>query len=131
MVNSFAPSLATSTFLRLMLFKLEIDELCIFRENIGNKKTLFFLSFPVIIPERVLSYTAVDLTNVNVLLNSKDVSEYLKIAPSGLEVCIFFLNLEKSKPKRLSAFRRQVKLTIETNNTENDKIIAFKSQQQL
>jgi len=38
-----------------------------------------------IIPGRVLSYTAVDLTNVNVLLNSKDVSEYLKIAPSGLE----------------------------------------------
>ena len=45
-----------------------------------------FISFSVIIPERVLSYTAVDLTNVNVLLNSKDVSEYLKIAPSGLEV---------------------------------------------
>jgi len=38
-----------------------------------------------IIPGRVLSYTAVDLTNVNVLLNSKDVSEYLKIAPLGLE----------------------------------------------
>merc|ERR1719273_160422 len=38
-----------------------------------------------IIPERILSYTAVDLTNVNVMLNSKDVSEYLKIAPSGLE----------------------------------------------
>ena len=48
-----------------------------------------FISFSVIIPERVLSYTAVDLTNVNVLLNSKDVSEYLKIAPSGLEVSTF------------------------------------------
>ena len=48
----------------------------------------FFVFFAVIIPERILSYTAVDLTNVNVMLNSKDVSEYLKIAPSGLEVCI-------------------------------------------
>ena len=50
---------------------------------------IFCFSVSVFIPERVLSYTAVDLTNVNVLLNSKDVSEYLKIAPSGLEVSTF------------------------------------------
>lgn len=42
--------------------------------------------FSVIINGRTLSYKTVDLSNVNVLLNSNDVSEYLKISPSGLEV---------------------------------------------
>ena len=50
------------------------------------KKTHIFIIFSVLIPERVLSYEAIDLTNINVILNSNDVSEYLKIAPSGLEV---------------------------------------------
>ena len=57
---------------------------------------IYLFPFSVIIPERVLSYTAVDLTNVNVLLNSKDVSEYLKIAPSGLEVSIILIMMFKS-----------------------------------
>lgn len=38
------------------------------------------------IPERVLSYKTVDMSSVNAILNSNDVSEYLKIAPSGIEV---------------------------------------------
>ena len=40
----------------------------------------------VLIPERPFSYTTVDMNNVNVILNNNDVSEYLKIAPNGLEV---------------------------------------------
>ncbi|XP_061166656.1 RING finger and SPRY domain-containing protein 1-like [Saccostrea echinata] len=34
---------------------------------------------------REFSYTKEDLKNINVMLNSKDVSEYLKISPDGLE----------------------------------------------
>ena len=41
---------------------------------------------PVLIPERPFSYTTVDMENINVILNNNDVSEYLKIAPNGLEV---------------------------------------------
>ena len=44
---------------------------------------LFFL---VLVPERPYSYTTVNMQNINVMLNSNDVSEYLKIAPNGLEV---------------------------------------------
>jgi hypothetical protein len=44
------------------------------------------LSFLVIIHDRPFSYTKVDMDNVNVILNSNDVSEYLKISPNGLEV---------------------------------------------
>ena len=40
----------------------------------------------VLIPERPFSYTNVDMENINVILNNNDVSEYLKIAPNGLEV---------------------------------------------
>lgn len=35
---------------------------------------------------REFSYRKEDLKNINVMLNSKDVSEYLKISPDGLEV---------------------------------------------
>lgn len=35
--------------------------------------------------DRPYSYETVDLTNINVMLNDKDVSEYLKISPDGLE----------------------------------------------
>lgn len=48
-----------------------------------NNKTF---SFSVLIPERPFSYTTVDMENINVILNNNDVSEYLKIAPNGLEV---------------------------------------------
>ncbi|XP_059477899.1 RING finger and SPRY domain-containing protein 1-like [Neocloeon triangulifer] len=34
---------------------------------------------------RPFSYNCIDLSNINVMLNTKDVSEYLKISPNGLE----------------------------------------------
>ena len=56
------------------------------------KLPIVFYKITVLIPERVLSYKEIDLSHVNVILNSNDVSEYLKIAPSGLEVkkCLNF-----------------------------------------
>ncbi|KAG4066392.1 hypothetical protein HA402_007028 [Bradysia odoriphaga] len=38
-----------------------------------------------VIEGRKYSYETVDVSNVNVMLNTKDVSEYLKISPDGLE----------------------------------------------
>jgi len=38
-----------------------------------------------IVSDRTLSYKKVDVSNINVMLNSQDVSEYLKIASTGLE----------------------------------------------
>ncbi|XP_023245469.1 RING finger and SPRY domain-containing protein 1-like isoform X2 [Copidosoma floridanum] len=38
-----------------------------------------------LIEDRKYSYETVDLTDVNVMLNTMDVSEYLKISPNGLE----------------------------------------------
>lgn len=37
---------------------------------------------------RKYSHDSVDVTGINVMLNTKDVSEYLKISPNGLEVDI-------------------------------------------
>lgn len=42
-------------------------------------------AFSVIIEGRKYSYETVDVSNVNVMLNTRDVSEYLKISPDGLE----------------------------------------------
>lgn len=39
----------------------------------------------VTLDTRQYSYETVDVSNVNVMLNTKDVSEYLKISPDGLE----------------------------------------------
>lgn len=44
-----------------------------------------FSLFAVIIEGRKYSYEVVDVSNVNVMLNTRDVSEYLKISPDGLE----------------------------------------------
>lgn len=44
------------------------------------------LSYAVLIPSRPFGYEMVDNSAINVILNSYDVSEYLKISPSGLEV---------------------------------------------
>lgn len=42
---------------------------------------------PVVIKEgRQFTYEKVNLSNINAMLNSNDVSEYLKISPTGLEV---------------------------------------------
>lgn len=44
-------------------------------------------SVTVVLKEgRHFTYEKVNLNNVNAMLNSNDVSEYLKISPSGLEV---------------------------------------------
>lgn len=43
--------------------------------------------WPVVIKEgRQFTYEKVNLNNINAMLNSNDVSEYLKISPTGLEV---------------------------------------------
>ena len=69
-----------------------LDNLCklFLSSNIVLKNTehnlLLIFFFSVLIPERVLSYKTVDMSSVNAILNSNDVSEYLKIAPSGIEV---------------------------------------------
>ena len=41
--------------------------------------------------QRKFTYTTVDNSRINVMLNSNDVSEYLKISPDGLEV-VKYLN---------------------------------------
>ena len=46
---------------------------CIFRVSFLSKQN------------RQFSYEVTDLTKINVMLNSHDVSEYLKLAPNGLE----------------------------------------------
>jgi hypothetical protein len=49
----------------------------------------FYLSvylFAVLVEGRKFSYECVDTSGINVMLNTKDVSEYLKISPNGLEV---------------------------------------------
>lgn len=45
----------------------------------------------VLIEGRKYSHDTVDMTGINVMLNTKDVSEYLKISPNGLEVFFFFI----------------------------------------
>jgi hypothetical protein len=42
--------------------------------------------FSVLVEGRKFSYECVDMSGINVMLNTKDVSEYLKISPNGLEV---------------------------------------------
>lgn len=43
-------------------------------------------SFAVLKDSRQLTYEKVDLNSIRAMLNSNDVSEYLKISPHGLEV---------------------------------------------
>lgn len=50
-----------------------------------KKKNCYFHFTAVLIEGRKYSYETVDVTNVTVMLNTKDVSEYLKISPDGLE----------------------------------------------
>lgn len=51
----------------------------------NNESISFFL---VLMEGRKYSHDSVDVTGINVMLNTKDVSEYLKISPNGLEVDI-------------------------------------------
>ena len=40
----------------------------------------------IYLQDRPYSYETEDLSRINVMLNNNDVSDYLKISPSGLEV---------------------------------------------
>lgn len=51
-----------------------------------NDINAFIYDFLVLMEGRNYSHDAVDMTGINVMLNTKDVSEYLKISPNGLEV---------------------------------------------
>ena len=44
------------------------------------------LDFSVLVDNRTFSYKVEPTSHINVMLNANDVSEYLKIAPNGLEV---------------------------------------------
>nr|CAD7402456.1 unnamed protein product [Timema poppensis] len=46
---------------------------------------MLFLVFSVLVEGRKFSYECVDTSEINVMLNSNDVSEYLKLSPDGLE----------------------------------------------
>lgn len=47
------------------------------------------LSIALVLKEgRQFTYEKVNLANINAMLNSNDVSEYLKISPTGLEVSL-------------------------------------------
>lgn len=47
--------------------------------------TTIILEFLVIMDNRKYSYQTVNMDNINAMLNTSDVSEYLKISPDGLE----------------------------------------------
>ena len=53
---------------------------------------MLFMCYILVIKQgRQFSYEKVDTRGINVMLNSKDVSEYLKLSPDGLEVCTAFV----------------------------------------
>lgn len=62
--------------------------------------TTFFLA--VLKEGRQLTYEKVDLNSIRTMLNSNDVSEYLKISPHGLEVK--FPQMDHSGEKVLLSF---------------------------
>ena len=70
-----------------------LDNLCmyylIYYKNVNILTCDYYykimLTVTVLIESRKYSHDTVDLTGINVMLNTKDVSEYLKISPNGLE----------------------------------------------
>lgn len=56
---------------------------CFIMEKLIN--LIIFITI-VIMEGRKYSHDSVDMSGINVMLNTKDVSEYLKISPNGLEV---------------------------------------------
>lgn len=54
-----------------------------------SERFSFFVWRPVLKEGRQFTYEKVNLTNINAMLNSNDVSEYLKISPTGLEVSVW------------------------------------------
>jgi hypothetical protein len=49
---------------------------------------VFFQQIAVLISSRPFGYELVNNSGINVILNSYDVSEYLKISPGGIEVIL-------------------------------------------
>lgn len=49
---------------------------------------MYTLTIPVLMEGRKYSHDAVDMSDIHVMLNTKDVSGYLKISPNGLEVSL-------------------------------------------
>lgn len=73
-----------------------LDNLCKYSNFIDIVITITYINFClflVVIEGRKYSHDSVDVTGINVMLNTKDVSEYLKISPNGLEVNIYILIL--------------------------------------
>ncbi|KAK0081567.1 hypothetical protein PV325_011932 [Microctonus aethiopoides] len=68
----------------LILEKWASDENDFVRRQVGFS-ALWCLDNLFLIESRKYSHDTVDLTGINVMLNTKDVSEYLKISPNGLE----------------------------------------------
>lgn len=61
-----------------------------------------YFYFAVLKEGRQFTYEKVDLTNIRAMLNSNDVSEYLKISPHGLEVgCHIMVLNERSLKKKM------------------------------
>lgn len=54
---------------------------------------LLLFPCPVLKEGRQFTYEKVNLAHINAMLNSNDVSEYLKISPSGLEVSLSEISL--------------------------------------
>ncbi|XP_015770540.1 PREDICTED: RING finger and SPRY domain-containing protein 1-like [Acropora digitifera] len=74
-------------------FKLILILVTVIAQIITDCKTIFVLlltlcghMFTVPCKDRPYSYETEDLRRINVMLNNNDVSDYLKISPSGLEV---------------------------------------------
>lgn len=67
-----------------------LDEPIIILWVTDKRKAIIFLHLlhPVLKDGRQFTYEKVNLTNINAMLNSNDVSEYLKISPTGLEVSL-------------------------------------------
>ena len=70
-----------------------LDNLCKTHTNTSPSLSLslslfceFMFSFSDLVENRVFSYKVEPTSHINVMLNANDVSEYLKIAPNGLEV---------------------------------------------
>lgn len=63
-----------------------------------------YFYFAVLKEGRQFTYEKVDLTNIRAMLNSNDVSEYLKISPHGLEVGCRFMVLTGKKSEENNRF---------------------------
>ncbi|KAJ1523563.1 hypothetical protein ONE63_001411 [Megalurothrips usitatus] len=68
----------------ILLLEKWVDSDCYFKRQVGFCAQ-WCLDNIFIVKDRVFSYQCVNVEGINVMLNTKDVSEYLKISPDGLE----------------------------------------------